>query len=214
MRRRLARIAVRRKPRGPCPFSPLAGAGFTLRNSKSSWSAVPDPCSASIARRKTGVPSDALWPGPLRGSRARARALTPARGSGSWFPWSLVNGAGPQAGSSHQRPWKQNAASGWRCHPKGRSAAEQPRSGLTTTGRCGRRPEMRDYGSPACEKRGLSRFGSNGPQRALGAEPGNRVGMPASSFSPAMTDARRRVVTPRRSPAGGSAASRPWALPR
>ncbi len=40
--------------------------------------------------------------------------------------------------SSHQRPWMQNAASAWRSHPKGRSAAEQPRSGLTAPGRCGR----------------------------------------------------------------------------
>ena len=38
-----------------------------------------DPCSASIARRSTGVLSDALWPRPLHESRARARALTPAR---------------------------------------------------------------------------------------------------------------------------------------
>jgi len=50
--------------------------------------------------------------------------LTPARGSGAWFPRSLVRRAGPQAGSVHQRPWKRNAASGWRRHPEGRSAAE------------------------------------------------------------------------------------------
>ena len=31
----------------------------------------------------------------------------------------------------------------------GRSAAEQPRSGLTATGRCGRRPEMGEYGGAA-----------------------------------------------------------------
>jgi hypothetical protein len=80
--------------------------------------------------------------GPASRSRACARALTPARGSGSWPPWSLVSGAGRRAGSAHQRPWKQDAASGWRRHPKGRSAAEQPQSGLTTTARCGRRSNM------------------------------------------------------------------------
>ena len=102
-------------------LSPRPATGFTHRNSKSSWSAVPDPCSAAVARRKMGVLSDAFWLRPLRGllppDQVRgSQALTPPRGSGSWFSWSLLSEAGPRADFPQQRPWMRLAASAWRSH--------------------------------------------------------------------------------------------------
>ena len=109
---------------------------------------MPDPCSASIAGRKTGVPSDVLWPRPLREllppDQVRGeQALTPPRGSGSWLSWSLLSEAGPQgrlpAAKTMDALRRIGAAQSLR---SGRSIAEQPRSGLTAMGQCGRQPEM------------------------------------------------------------------------
>ncbi len=119
------------------PGLPSRSAGFTHPNSTPSASALPDPCSASR-------------PGPLRGSRAaRASLDTCARlrlsvsmivaaGSRPCGPASLSNNHGSvKAASDRRSHLKANAK-----HSSGRSdrsAAQEPRSGLTATGRCGRR---------------------------------------------------------------------------
>ena len=103
-----------------------------------SWrSAVPDP----------GSPSR---PSPLaRVARSRASLDRCAR---LRLLASMVLRGKParRAGFAQQRPWMHSAASERRSHLKanakrssgrsGRSAAEQPRSGLTAAGRSGRRP--------------------------------------------------------------------------
>ena len=152
MRGRAARRDFRASPLSggalTLTLSRKRAAGFTHRNSKLSWSAMPDPCSASIARRKTGVPSDALWPRPLRGllppDQVRgSQALTPPRGSGSRFSWSLLREVGPAGRLRSAKTMDVLRRIGAAQSPRsGQSKAEQPRSGLTAMGRCGRRPEM------------------------------------------------------------------------
>jgi hypothetical protein len=153
----MKRIGAAKAGRGDALSSPATRAsGFTHRNSRSSWSAVPDPGSASTAGRKTGVPSDVLWPRPLRGllppDQVRgSQALTPPRGSGSWFSWSLLREVGPAGRLRSAKTMDALRRIGAAQSPRsGRSIAEQPRSGLTATGQCGRQPEMCECHSPAC----------------------------------------------------------------
>ena len=103
-------------------------------------------------------------------------------------------GAGPRAGSSHQRPWKQNAASERRGHPKGRSAAQQPRERLNGDGPM--RPP--DRGTPLARRRPP-------PTRFILAWFRARRGSRAQSLS--SDDPARSSL--RQSPARGEKAARP-----
>ena len=83
------------------------------------------------------------------GCSLRSQTLTPARGSGSWFPWSLLREAGLPGRLRSAKTMDTKRHVGTAQSPRsGRSAAEQPRSGLTATGRCGRRPKMCESRSP------------------------------------------------------------------
>ncbi len=114
--------------------------GFTHQSSIASGSALPDPCSASR-------------PSPFHGSRATAR--TPERPSldGLWrasldpcarlrllASMIVAAKAGLATGSEQQRSWKQIRRIGTAQSPRsGRSEAEERRSRLTASSRCGRR---------------------------------------------------------------------------
>ena len=186
----MKRIGAAKAGRGDALSSPATRAsGFTHRNSRSSWSAVPDPVSASIAGRKTGVPSDVLWPRPLRGllppDQVRgSQALTPPRGSGSWFSWSLLREVGPAGRLRSAKTMDALRRIGAAQSPRsGRSIAQLPRSGLTATGQCGRQPEM-------CEGRRLA--GRGVPRPSTAARRRSRSPRSARRLAPHKPPARRR----------------------
>ena len=126
------------------PLSRLRAIGFTHPVSKTSGSAVPDPCSASMSS-------------PLRGLLVSLANIDPCARLRLSVSMIYAAQAGPAGRLRSAKIMEALRHIGPAQSPRsGRSAAEQPRSGLTATGRCGRRPtKMCECRSPlAGEGRG------------------------------------------------------------
>ena len=91
----------------PLPAKPT---GFTHRDSKSSWSAVPDLCSASR-------------PGPLRGLLVSLASLDPCARLRLLASMIFAARAGPVAGFAQQRSWNQMRRIGTALSPQGEREA-------------------------------------------------------------------------------------------
>ena len=162
----------------PSSSSPL---GFTDSSSTFSRSALPDPCSPSRPSR-CAVAYASL------DRCARLRPLV-----------SMIFGerVGRAAGSAHQRSWKQERRIGAsRSSRSDRSAAEERRSRLTATGRCG----------PAGRK-----IHERGSPRAGVARKRGRHGVPPAPVqsSTILPHSPRRMVS---KPARNSLAGRRWVI--
>ncbi len=164
------------------PFSPrgLRHSHITIRNR------LDPPC--PIRARRQGRARFA-------GCSFHSQALTPPRGSGSWFSWSLLREAGPQGRLPAAKTMATLRRIGAAQSPRsGRSTAEQPRSGLTATGRCG-------PGLKMCESRSLA---GEGGRRS---RPDEGAARPLPS-NPSSAGGEGRVSGPdSRSPAGSGGSS-------
>ena len=142
------------------------GAPSRRRHNRQGFpSAVPHRCAASAdlfpsnkssrsprSRRKapTKSPSQAVLPQPARAQSVQAEPASSAKPRsppGSFLcglpstpdsPFFFSSAVGPLWPEACFRPWQASTPAVAACHPKGRSAAEEPRSGLTRRSR--RRP--------------------------------------------------------------------------
>ena len=164
----------------PTPILPRA-------NPLAAKSALPDPCSASR-------------PSPLRGSLATLASLDPSARPSPRLPCSLLREPALRAAFARQGAWMQNRRIGTAQSPRsGRNEVEQPRSGLTASGRWGRAAVSSLAGFPRL-RLGLQRFRYAarldiiGIRRAVGVRIWTRRGRPRTRAAHLLQHLMQRVI--------------------